>query len=92
MFPREYIDLLPCSIKKVIIDYNILDHDKIIIIIMLAMKMPLLLDIYKANLLNSELIIFLFRLSTEMVSLIKRNSCGKALEIARNARDMLGGK
>lgn len=27
----------------------------------------------------------------EMVSLIKRNNCGKALEIARVARDMLGG-
>jgi glutaryl-CoA dehydrogenase len=27
----------------------------------------------------------------EMVSLIKRNSCGKALDIARNARDMHGG-
>eukprot|EP00049_Salpingoeca_infusionum_P002738 m.59304 g.59304 ORF g.59304 m.59304 type:complete len:417 (-) comp11764_c0_seq1:213-1463(-) len=27
----------------------------------------------------------------DQVSLIKRNSCGKALEIARNARDMLGG-
>ncbi|XP_068633356.1 glutaryl-CoA dehydrogenase, mitochondrial [Battus philenor] len=27
----------------------------------------------------------------EMISLIKRNSCGKALEIARAARDMLGG-
>jgi glutaryl-CoA dehydrogenase len=27
----------------------------------------------------------------EMISLIKRNSCGKALEIARNARDMHGG-
>ena len=27
----------------------------------------------------------------EMVSLIKRNSCGKALEVARNCRDMLGG-
>ncbi|MFN0038976.1 MAG: acyl-CoA dehydrogenase [Burkholderiales bacterium] len=27
----------------------------------------------------------------EMVSLIKRNSCGKALEIARTARDMHGG-
>ena len=27
----------------------------------------------------------------EMVSLLKRNSCGKALEIARTARDMLGG-
>ncbi|XP_066997168.1 glutaryl-CoA dehydrogenase, mitochondrial [Anabrus simplex] len=27
----------------------------------------------------------------EMISLIKRNSCGKALDIARTARDMLGG-
>eukprot|EP00056_Hartaetosiga_gracilis_P000679 m.39689 g.39689 ORF g.39689 m.39689 type:complete len:109 (+) comp10302_c0_seq3:14-340(+) len=27
----------------------------------------------------------------DQVSLIKRNSCGKALEIARVARDMLGG-
>ncbi len=27
----------------------------------------------------------------EMISLIKRNSCGKALEIARHARDMHGG-
>lgn len=27
----------------------------------------------------------------EMISIIKRNSCGKALEIARTARDMLGG-
>eukprot|EP01027_Heterolobosea_sp_BB2_P004547 GEZU01006967.1.p2 GENE.GEZU01006967.1~~GEZU01006967.1.p2 ORF type:complete len:425 (-),score=151.55 GEZU01006967.1:111-1385(-) len=27
----------------------------------------------------------------EMISMIKRNSCGKALEIARTARDMLGG-
>ncbi|XP_015783992.1 glutaryl-CoA dehydrogenase, mitochondrial [Tetranychus urticae] len=27
----------------------------------------------------------------EMISLIKRNSCGKALKIARMARDMLGG-
>jgi glutaryl-CoA dehydrogenase len=27
----------------------------------------------------------------EMVSLVKRNSCGKALEIARVARDMHGG-
>ncbi|RUP02118.1 glutaryl-CoA dehydrogenase-like protein [Jimgerdemannia flammicorona] len=26
-----------------------------------------------------------------MISLIKRNSCGKALEIARASRDMLGG-
>lgn len=29
--------------------------------------------------------------ATEMISLIKRNSCGKALEIARQSRDMLGG-
>ena len=26
-----------------------------------------------------------------MISLIKRNSCGKALDIARQARDILGG-
>ena len=32
------------------------------------------------------------RLSTEMVSLVKRNSCGKAIDIARMARDMLGGR
>jgi glutaryl-CoA dehydrogenase len=31
------------------------------------------------------------RASPEMVSLIKRNSCGKSLEIARAARDMHGG-
>ncbi|CAG0901870.1 unnamed protein product [Cyprideis torosa] len=30
-------------------------------------------------------------LRPEMVSLVKRNSCGKALEIARTARDILGG-
>jgi len=29
--------------------------------------------------------------SPEMISMIKRNSCGKALEIARIGRDMLGG-
>ncbi|MSP44099.1 MAG: acyl-CoA dehydrogenase, partial [Alphaproteobacteria bacterium] len=29
--------------------------------------------------------------SPEMISIIKRNSCGKALEIARTARDMHGG-
>jgi glutaryl-CoA dehydrogenase len=29
--------------------------------------------------------------TAEMTSLLKRNSCGKALDIARNARDMLGG-
>ena len=27
----------------------------------------------------------------EMISMVKRNSCGKALDIARVARDMLGG-
>ena len=27
----------------------------------------------------------------EMISLVKRNSCGKALDIARTARDMHGG-
>ena len=26
----------------------------------------------------------------EMISLVKRNNCGKALDIARSARDMLG--
>ena len=30
-------------------------------------------------------------IAPELISLIKRNSCGKALEIARTARDMLGG-
>ena len=29
--------------------------------------------------------------SVEITSIMKRNSCGKALEVARNARDMLGG-
>ena len=29
--------------------------------------------------------------SVEITSILKRNSCGKALEIARSARDMLGG-
>eukprot|EP00118_Oscarella_pearsei_P023644 m.285966 g.285966 ORF g.285966 m.285966 type:complete len:419 (+) comp40686_c3_seq4:175-1431(+) len=31
------------------------------------------------------------RTEPEMISMIKRNSCGKALDIARIARDMLGG-
>ncbi|XP_072023983.1 glutaryl-CoA dehydrogenase, mitochondrial-like [Amphiura filiformis] len=31
------------------------------------------------------------KMAPEMISMIKRNSCGKALEIARLARDMLGG-
>ena len=30
-------------------------------------------------------------LAPEMVSLVKRNSCGKALTIARDCRDLLGG-
>lgn len=29
--------------------------------------------------------------SPDHISLVKRNSCGKALQIAREARDMLGG-
>ena len=31
------------------------------------------------------------RLAPEMISMVKRNNCGKALHIAREARDMLGG-
>ena len=31
------------------------------------------------------------RMAAEMVSIVKRNNCGKALEIARTARDMHGG-
>ena len=31
------------------------------------------------------------RLAPEMISMVKRNNCGKALQIARDARDMLGG-
>ena len=31
------------------------------------------------------------RAAPEMISLIKRNNCGKALDIARTARDMHGG-
>lgn len=27
----------------------------------------------------------------EMISILKRNNCGKALDIARSSRDMLGG-
>lgn len=30
-------------------------------------------------------------LAPEMISIMKRNNCGKALAIAREARDMLGG-
>lgn len=31
------------------------------------------------------------RAAVEITSIMKRNSCGKALEVARLARDMLGG-
>merc|ERR1711973_275372 len=31
------------------------------------------------------------RITPEMISLLKRNSCGKALDVARQCRDMLGG-
>ncbi|MDX2103517.1 MAG: acyl-CoA dehydrogenase [Alphaproteobacteria bacterium] len=31
------------------------------------------------------------RAAPEMISMLKRNSCGKALDVARQARDMLGG-
>lgn len=31
------------------------------------------------------------RYTPDMISLVKRNSCGKSLDIARNCRDMLGG-
>jgi len=31
------------------------------------------------------------KLAPEMISILKRNNCGKALDIARNCRDMLGG-
>ena len=31
------------------------------------------------------------KLAPEMVSMLKRNNVGKSLDIARNARDMLGG-
>ena len=32
-----------------------------------------------------------FRAAPEMISLVKRNSCGKSLDIARQCRDILGG-
>ncbi len=34
---------------------------------------------------------FFLRAAPEMISMIKRNCCGKSLDIARAARDMLGG-
>ena len=33
----------------------------------------------------------LYSIPPDLISLIKRNNCGKALNVARNARDMLGG-
>ena len=36
-------------------------------------------------------LLYVCRATPEMISLIKRNSCGKALDMARLARDMLGG-
>ena len=41
---------------------------------------------------SAKFLLVLSRLATEMISIIKRNSCGKALEAARLSRDMLGGK
>lgn len=38
-----------------------------------------------------NLIHFSERYTPDMISMLKRNSCGKALDIARQARDMLGG-
>lgn len=34
---------------------------------------------------------FIFRVTHEMISILKRNNAGKALNIAREARDILGG-
>jgi len=31
------------------------------------------------------------KLAPEMISMLKRNNCGKAINIARECRDMLGG-
>ena len=31
------------------------------------------------------------KIAPEMISIVKRNSCGKSLQIAREARDILGG-
>ncbi|RCN45339.1 acyl-CoA dehydrogenase, middle domain protein [Ancylostoma caninum] len=52
----------------------------------------------EANLLpNSVLLLCIYRfedeglVTPEQISLIKRNSCGKSLDIARKARDILGG-
>lgn len=39
---------------------------------------------------NDYLSFLLIRLTPELISVLKRNNAGKALEIARVARDMLG--
>uniref|UniRef100_T1KDF5 Uncharacterized protein n=1 Tax=Tetranychus urticae TaxID=32264 RepID=T1KDF5_TETUR len=38
-----------------------------------------------------EQIYIIYKLSAKIISMIKRNSCGKSLKIARMAHDMLGG-
>jgi glutaryl-CoA dehydrogenase len=43
-------------------------------------------SIYRVSRLKDE-----DRLAPEMISLMKRNNCGKSLAIAREARDILGG-
>lgn len=54
------------------------------------------LKIKKSNVFHSSLAItsikikFLSRLTPELISLLKRNNAGKALDIARMARDILG--
>lgn len=40
---------------------------------------------------NTSIITLLSSATGEHISIIKRNSCGKALDIARKARDILGG-
>ena len=42
------------------------------------------------RLLESPDILTIGRLAVENISMLKRNNCGKALDIARVARDMLG--
>ena len=40
---------------------------------------------------NVHVSYFAGKLAPEMISILKRNNCGKALDIARTCRDMLGG-
>lgn len=53
------------------------------------MQSKLLWEIFSSHTIN--LLLSNPRVTPEMISLLKRNSCGKALDIARAARDMLGG-